>query len=161
MNLLRGFSDPDHSLRLQRLEHCNDQNCPRPLADSPAFSARKSSGHRYATEGHGLGTPFSHPVIQPGHSAGSSSRGALHTVHTTKHIASCSCVHACPRPTKCGRPLGSEMAVRTDERERDFALSTPGRNDPPHTVRALRKDCPHDDYLLVLLPWSPGSPPST
>ena len=33
------------------------KNCPRPPADSPAFSAHKSSGHRYATEGHGLGAP--------------------------------------------------------------------------------------------------------
>ena len=152
MNLLKASVTLDHALRQQGLEHCNDHNCPRPPADSPAFSARKSSGHRYATEGHGLGTPLAHPVFQPEHSAGSCSRGALHTPHTTMRIASCSCVHACPRPTKCGRPLGSEMAVRADERARDFALPTPGRNDPPHTTTTLWFSFLDDPLQPDLLP---------
>ena len=38
-------------------------------ADSPAFSARKSSGHCYSTEGHRLGTPLAHPVVQPEHTS--------------------------------------------------------------------------------------------
>ena len=107
-------------------------------ADSPAFSARKSSGHKYATEGHGFGKPshlLAHPIIEAEDCAGSSS-GALHIPHTTKRI---------------GRLLGSEMAVKADERERDFALSVHGRNDPPQAVPCISKQ--------LLAQRLPGSPP--
>ena len=77
----------------------------------------------------GFGAPshlLAHPIIEAEHCAGSSS-GALHIPHTTKRI---------------GRLLGREMAVKADERERDFALSVHGRNDPPQAVPCISKQLP-------------------
>ena len=93
-------------------------------ADSPAFSARKSSGHKYATEGHGSlkqSTARVPPVVP----------------------STCSTPPIAPLVlASSGRLLGSEVAVKADERERDVTLSVHGRNDPPQAVPCFSKQVP-------------------
>ena len=137
----QGFGHPDHALRLRRLEHCSDHTFRGfAIRFASIFSAQikwlqiRDGGSPVWHTSHLL----AHPIVEAEHCAGSSS-GALHIPHTTKRI---------------GRLLGSEMAVKADERERDFALSVHGRNDPPQAVPCISKQ-----LLAQRLPCGPPLEP--